>query len=49
MLLTALAATLLVRDVYLSKRAGATEDAGKLTKKLFPNVVPEAQVDTVRR
>jgi hypothetical protein len=38
-----------MKDVYLSERSGATEDAGESTGKLLPDAVPEAQADTASR
>jgi EmrB/QacA subfamily drug resistance transporter len=47
--LAATAAALLMKDVYLSERAGATEDAGDPTEELLPDVAPEAQAGTAGR
>lgn len=50
-LFSVLAATaaLLMKDVYLSERAGATEDAGEPTEELLTDVAPEAQAGTAGR
>jgi hypothetical protein len=34
---------LLMKDVYLSERAGGTEDAGETTGELLPDVSPAPQ------
>jgi hypothetical protein len=38
-----------MKDVYLSERSGAIEDAGESTVKLLPDVVPEARADPASR
>jgi MFS family permease len=47
--LAATAAALLMKDVYLSERAGANENSGEPTEELLPDVAPEAQAGTARR
>jgi len=47
--LAATAAALLMKDVYLSERAGANKNSGEPTEKLLPEVAPEAQAGTAGR
>ena len=47
--LAATAAALLMKDVYLSERAGANEDSGEPTEGLLSDVAPEAQAGTAGR